>query len=117
MCTLVPTSDRNVWKETVEEEKEWIYGHDWVALVTTRRTWSCRTRYWLPSNMLPEGIRGKVKEQERIQSEFLPCHLFISPMIGEFSLYTDPLSFGGFFFNFPICLHVQRTVIRVSTFG
>ena len=82
MCTFLRTRARNTWKESVKEGKEWICGHGWVVLVGTRRAWTCSPRYWIPSVMLPEGFRQKVRDQEWIQSEFfalpfvhLPCEI------------------------------------------
>ena len=66
-----------------------------MYLVGARRAWPCRPRYWLPSVMLPEGFRQKVREQEWIQSDFFalsfvhfPCESRVFVVHGPPDIWT-----------------------------
>ena len=81
----------------MEEGKEGIYGRDWMGLVGARRALTCRTRYCLPSGMLPEGITEKVREQE-----WIPCipPLVHFPTENRVFVVHGPPAIGGSFFQF-----------------
>ena len=70
MCTFLRTRARNGWTETVEEGKQ-VSSETYKVIPSLLPPSSPdRDHKSLTTDILPEGFRQEVREQEWIQSEF-----------------------------------------------